>query len=565
MKMIKSLDVAGSGVPSLRKHASKGVRGCGTWNLLALLLASTAMAGVPLDSKFAQKADEQPPPAWNPKVLGGTETSVVKTGDVDPPRVVPACKPGSCPFAGQTVTVIVAKSVIAWSLPELKDEFEAATGAKLNVLQVPYNEHFENFISDAISHAGKYDVSIAGAWWLGELVEGGYIVSYDKYYKDPRFPKWNIDDVLPAPRSLLSYGGKKYMVANDHDGQVMYYRRDLLANPEHQLAFKQKYGYALAVPRTWEEFRDVAEYFNGKDLNGDGVPDHGVTMALKAGNQAMFHFMSLSAPFVIGPDNAKLYWFDPQTMKPLLESPGHVKALSMLVDLVKFGPREMLTWELGKSWDHFLAGRAALAFTWGDLGALAQQEGSKIKGKIGAAAIPGPREYYSITQHRWLKTEQLNLVGNTTGGSWAGVISKYSKAPEAAYYLLALMATKEKSRVYAVRGWDGIDPGRYFHFLPPDGGAQVETYLKAGWDEGDVRHYLHAYFENFSNKRQFPYLRIPGAYSYWQALDIHLAEAAAGQLSPEAALKATAVDFEEISIRLGRERQRRAYRSSLRP
>ena len=115
-----------------------------------------------------------------------------------------------------------------------------------------------------------------------------------------------------------------------------------------------------------------------------------------------------------------------------------------------------------------------------------------------------------------------------------------SKAPEAAYYLLALMATKEKSQVYAARGWDGIDPGRTFHFLSPNGSGQIETYLKAGWDEADIRDYSKAYFDTFSNKLQFPYLRIPGAYSYWQALDVHLAEAVAGQLSSEAALKATA-------------------------
>jgi multiple sugar transport system substrate-binding protein len=154
-------------------------------------------------------------------------------------------------------------------------------------------------------------------------------------------------------------------------------------------------------------------------------------------------------------------------------------------------------------------------------------------------------------------------VGNAIGGSWAGVISKFSKAPEATYYLLALMASKDKSQVYAARGWDGIDPGRSYHFLPPNGSGQLDTYLKAGWDEADIRDYSQAYFDSFSNKLQLPYLRIPGAFSYWQALDMHLAEAAAGRLSPEAALKAAAVDFEEITLRLGRERQRRAYRASL--
>jgi multiple sugar transport system substrate-binding protein len=143
------------------------------------------------------------------------------------------------------------------------------------------------------------------------------------------------------------------------------------------------------------------------------------------------------------------------------------------------------------------------------------------------------------------------------------VISKYSKAPEATYYFLALMAAKEKSEVYAARGWDGVDPGRYSHFLPPDGTGRIETYSKAGWDEADVRDYLKAFFDTFSNPQQLPYLRIPGAFNYWLALDLHLGEALSGQLSPEAALRATAVDFEEITLRLGRNQQGEAYRASL--
>jgi multiple sugar transport system substrate-binding protein len=494
----------------------------------------------------------------------GSDTSVVKAGGPAPPRVAPPCKTGQCLFAGQRVSVLVTDSVpIGQPVLELKEEFEAATGATLEVVRLPHGELFANLTSDLAHRTGKYDAAIAGAWWLGELVAGDYVLPFDSFYRDPRFPGWDIDDVLPAPRSLLSYAGRLYMVANDHDGQVMYYRRDLLADPQHRAAFRAKYGYALGVPATWAQFRDIAEYFNGKDLNGDGTPDHGLVLPLKAGVQGMFHFMSLSAPFVIGPANPKLYWFHPQTMKPLIDSPGHVRALSALVELVPFGPREMIGWDLGKGWDHFLSGRAALTFTWGDLGALAQQDGSLVKGKVGAAVLPGAPEYYDLKHHAWVKTEAPNQVGNTTGGSWAGVIAKSSKAPAAAYYLLALMASPRKSMLYAARGWDGIDPGRRSHFLHPQGSASLETYLRAGWDEADVRDYLRAYHDTFGNPLQFPYLRIPGAYSYWLALDQHLAEAAAGRLSPAAALRATAVDFEEITIRLGRDAQRNAYRTSL--
>jgi len=114
---------------------------------------------------------------------------------------------------------------------------------------MPGVEHYPTIISDMTNHTGAYDASLAGSWWIGDMVVGGHLLSYDKFYDDPRFPKWNIDDVLPGPRSLLSYGGKKYMVAYDHDGQVIYFRRDLLNDPRHQAAFRQKYGQPNAMVR----------------------------------------------------------------------------------------------------------------------------------------------------------------------------------------------------------------------------------------------------------------------------------------------------------------------------
>ena len=325
-----------------------------------LALALGALLAVSIaDAQTASAPDAKPAP--KPE---STTVTVVQPTEVTVPRVLAPCAPEKCLFPQQKVTVIATKSAISLALVEVKDEFEAATGAQLEIVRAPGVEHFPTIISDMTNRVGKYDASIAGGWWLGDMVAGGHLLPYDKFYDDPRFPKWNIDDVLPGPRSLLSYAGKKYMVAYDHDGQVMYYRRDLLNDPRHQAAFRQKHGYALAVPQTWAQLRDAIEYFNGQDLNGDGTPDHGIVLALKPGSQGMFNFMSLSASFVIGPTNARLYWFDPQTMQPLIESPGHLRALELFVDLVKFGPREMLTWDHGRGWDHFLAGRAAFALTW---------------------------------------------------------------------------------------------------------------------------------------------------------------------------------------------------------
>ena len=186
-----------------------------------------------------------------------------------PPQVVPPCKPEECPYTGQTVTVIVSKlggeiGPIVGPLYELRSEFEAATGATLEIVEKPLDEHFAYLITDLSTAEGQFDASIAGAWWLGDIVAQDFAIPYDDFYKDPKFPHWDFEDVQPGPRKLLEYDGKKYMVANDHDGQVMYYRRDLLEDATHQAAFEAQFGYALAVPQTWEQFRDIAEYFDGQ-------------------------------------------------------------------------------------------------------------------------------------------------------------------------------------------------------------------------------------------------------------------------------------------------------------
>lgn len=391
-----------------------------------------------------------------------TTSNVVETGEQIPPTVAQPCD-DDCPFAGQTVTVLVndrgPTGGISGPLYELKKEFEAATGAQLEIVGAPRDAHLSMFIEDHTSQTGKYDISIASAEWIGELVSQDYLMPYDDLYGKERFPSWDLEDVQTGPRTLLRYNDAHYMVANDHDGHVLYYRRDLFEHKHHQVEFEKQYGHPLAVPETWDHFHDIAEYFDGKDLNGDGKPDHSLSLHLKNDGRGVKHYLSFSASFVIGPENPNLYWFDLRNMAALVDNPGHVRALETLVELAHFSSPDMFERTLGDSWDQFLRGEAAMALSWGDLGALAQQPGSQVRGQTGAAQLPGTHAYYEISDQTWIETNEANRVGNTIGSSWAGVISAYSDAPEAAYYLLALMAHPDKALAYASRGWDGIDPG----------------------------------------------------------------------------------------------------------
>ena len=475
---------------------------------------------------------------------------------------------GDPAWAGKEITVQAIDDSVLIPWEEVRGEFEAATGARVTIVADPIGEAFPRLLEDAATGSNRFDAAMIGMWWLGELVAGDYILPYDEFYADDsgRFPSFDVEDELPGMRALRQYNGQLYVVPYDADGQCLYYRRDLLTDQAHMDAYKSETGNDLAVPRTWDELKAIAGYFNGKPLGGDAGEGNGISMHLKVGGQGMFHFMSLSAPFVIGPENKNLYWFNPENMDPLVESEGHRRAMETYLELVQYGPQAMAAWALGEAWDYFLRGNAVFTYSWGDVAPLAVERNAFVKGRIGTSQLPGTLAYVNPLSGEEYQTTEPNLVGNTTGGSWAGVIMKASENADLAYYWLALMATEEKQQYYAAVGTDGVDPGRLSQ-MPPDvvegGTGSIDAYVAQGWNPEDANEYVRAYYDNFQNPNQLPFLRIPGTFDYWTQMDVRLSETLTSDVTPQDALAQMAQDFRDINDRLGVEEQLEIYRGSL--
>src|SRR5947207_12174901 len=90
---------------------------------------------VALMTGWMSPAQADVPDAKTPSRPESTMVTVVQPTDVPVPRVLAPCVPGKCPFPGQKVTVIATKSAISVALLEVKDEFEAATGAQLEIVR----------------------------------------------------------------------------------------------------------------------------------------------------------------------------------------------------------------------------------------------------------------------------------------------------------------------------------------------------------------------------------------------------------------------------------------------
>jgi multiple sugar transport system substrate-binding protein len=434
---------------------------CSIFLLLIHLLLITDAHAQPAATFFGKTAEELFPdaafPPGSPDVIRGARANAFRL-------LLAANIPDGRGFGeGKTLTVAslgngptngISGTVYFW-----RSAFEATTGARLEIVEIPFNQLQTNVQTNFLTGLNSYDVIVSAAWFYGDYITNGWIQPIDKFIPDKRFPQWNPDATVPSIRKLYTWNNQQYGTQMDADAQLLYYRRDVLSDPNWQAAYKQETGEDLPnPPKTWQQLLRVSTFFNGKDFNGNGKPGDGISLHLKVGGQGMFHFLSLAAPFAITPNprgdpkqvtkHHNIYWFDPDTMQPLIDQPGQVYALEFLQKLAATGQKAQFGWELAEAWQNFLDGNAIATFSWGDVGSLSQNpDNSRIKGKLGAAPIPCSETWYDLELQRMITdAAHPNCVGNTVGGTWHPVLSNFAREPELGYFLMLRLQFLRASR-----------------------------------------------------------------------------------------------------------------------
>eukprot|EP00756_Hemistasia_phaeocysticola_P028128 Hpha_TRINITY_DN16160_c0_g2::TRINITY_DN16160_c0_g2_i1::g.3154::m.3154 len=137
-------------------------------------------------------------------------------------------------------------------------------------------------------------------------------------------PSLNWGDILPFVRKQGALGQKQLSMPFDLDFVNILLREDLRERYEQETSKK--------VPNTWEEFADFIEYWHGKDLNGDGIPDFGICSlngAGPGGPQAMLMAIAATKLQYLGANTG--IWFDTENPDavPLFENPGFLEAAEL--------------------------------------------------------------------------------------------------------------------------------------------------------------------------------------------------------------------------------------------
>lgn len=462
------------------------------------------------------------------------------------------------PFDGVTIRILsFVGPAVTEPLLRRQPDFEALTGAKLEITTVPNAELFDDIVKDQSTGTDSYDVFIQSPQWKADLVSAGYLEDLTDRVAADKDIQW--DDIAPFFRNYIAtYGGKVYVVPLDGDINTVYYRTDVFADAK------------VEPPKTWEDYLKVAAQFNGKDLNGDGEPDYGSCIPKVRGGQSYWWVLNVAAPYIQSKGTTQGMFFNPDDMTPLVKNEGFLKALDIYKQTGQYGPPNELTASLNDTRDLFLNGRCALTIDWGDIGALSiDKTRSHVEDKVGTIVNPGSTQVVDWSTGKLVDCDAttcpyavdgVNYAPFAAWGGWGCALSAASKAEvkDAAYAFCSYMSQPAQSNVDVTIGASGYNPYRTSQF------QSLDTWVKNGFSEAAAKNYLGGIADSLNSPNMVIDLAIPGVARYQQTvLDTVISQYLAGELSADDAAQQIYDQSEEITNELGRDAQKAAYQAML--
>ena len=132
-------------------------------------------------------------------------------------------------YAGETIRILMYEQVPTYSTLDRLQEFEDATGIKVESELLAEAEMIKKETLDFSSHTGTYDVTNVHFWYVPQFANAGYLEPLDQYASSMSVPEWDsMDDFVPSYLDSQKYEGTLYGLPFQGIVQILYYRTDLI-------------------------------------------------------------------------------------------------------------------------------------------------------------------------------------------------------------------------------------------------------------------------------------------------------------------------------------------------
>ena len=430
-------------------------------------------------------------------------------------------------FEGVTLNVMSHPGQILPIFTHHTDYLRETYGLGLRLLESPDPTSYQDALRDLRSGGGRYDIVMHFPRFNGELATAGYLMPLDDLIE--RHGAQDLfEGIVPAYRELYTkWRGETIAVPVDGDVAMLYYRKDALENPEHQARYRERFGEDLAVPRTWDQFMRIAEFFTGWDWAGSGRNGYG------------FQTSTWDRPFIEqqwAPMMASAggNWFDTEC-NPGWNNAAGIRAAEDLKAMLAFAPPGSASLSWGQTMQTVFAEDVALVLWYMDLGRLGWAQDSWF------ATDAGPEKMKRFGYAQWPGYEVDGVYRNFNSMFYGRVvgISEFSSNPEAAFAVMRTLLDPQRRRLSMDDAQSGSDM-----FLESDYTTDAFETLTP------TQEFLDAGKAVISNG--FPEMLMPGTGEYMDALQAELHAFVNGTGTAETALQRAADRWQAITDRYGR-------------
>lgn len=284
-------------------------------------------------------------------------------------------------------------------------------------------------VHGSLTTSGDADVLMLITDWMPSLIDAGKLLPLDDYFAAQPPEGWP-NAWAPAMRELQrGPDGRSYGVAY-HDGPMLViYRADLYGDPGEQARFAERFGYPLAPPRDWAQFRDQAQWFTRPEQGLYGTVQAGFPDEHNNVYDYLTHLWSRGGE-LITPDG-----------RSGLDSGAAGEAIDYLDDLwhgVQVVDPAAAGWDSVASGIHFAAGEAAMMLNWCGFAALSADPDSPTHGLVGCAPAPSGSGPHGVAV--------------TMNAYWVLTVAAGARDPQAAVELIRRLTTFESDVQTAVAG-----------------------------------------------------------------------------------------------------------------
>ena len=296
---------------------------------------------------------------------------------------------------------------------------QANPSIQLNWVVLEENILRQRVTTDIATKGGQFDIMTIGTYEVPIWAKEGWLVGLNDLG-----PAYDVDDLLPAIRSGLTYEGTLYASPFYGESSMMMYRKDLFAAK----------GLTMPEEPTWGQVYEFARAIHNP---ASGV--YGACLRGKAG-------WGENGAFITTVANAfGARWFD-ENWNPQFDTAAWHHALSFYVDLLSnYGPPGASTNGFNENLALFNSGKCGM---WIDATVAASfvtnEKESQVYDKVDFAQAP-----HAVTKRgaNWLWAWSLAIPAGTTKEADAKKFIAWATSKE----YLELVASQE--------GWANVPPG----------------------------------------------------------------------------------------------------------